>query len=139
MEKKKWFSKIFQGFLRFLIFFCLPFFVNFCIFEVFVYEYFWFFCFYFVIFFCFFRIFGFFWVLEFFEIGLDFFCLYWFLTKLLKLLLKVTKNGQKLPKTAQRAKKASTEGWSPPQELEVGPRSGPYLVVSITNENIHLT
>ena len=27
------------------------------------------------------------------------------------------------------AKKASAEGRSPPQELEVGPRSGPYLLV----------
>ena len=30
---------------------------------------------------------------------------------------------------ARRAKKASAEGRSPPQELEVGPRSGPYLLV----------
>ena len=57
------------------------------------------------------------------------------------LLLKVTKvttGHQKLPKMGQnsiissffarRAKKASAEGRSPPQELEVGPRSGPYLL-----------
>ena len=31
---------------------------------------------------------------------------------------------------AQRAKKASAEGQSSPQELEVGPRSGPYLLVT---------
>ena len=31
---------------------------------------------------------------------------------------------------ARRAKKASAEGRSPPQELEVGPRSGPYLLVA---------
>ena len=31
---------------------------------------------------------------------------------------------------AQGAKKASAEGPSPPKELEVGPRSGPYLLVS---------
>ena len=30
---------------------------------------------------------------------------------------------------AQRAKKAWAKGRSPPQELEVGPRSGPYLLV----------
>ena len=32
---------------------------------------------------------------------------------------------------AQRAKKASAVGRSPLQELEVGPRSGPYLLVVI--------
>ena len=60
------------------------------------------------------------------------------------LLLKVTKvttGHQKLPKVVQnsiissffarRAKKASAEGRSPPQELEVGPRSGPYLLVAV--------
>ena len=30
---------------------------------------------------------------------------------------------------SQRAKKASAEGQRPLQELEVGPRSGPYLLV----------
>ena len=49
----------------------------------------------------------------------------------------VTTGHQKLPKMGQssffsrRAKKASAEGRSPPQELEVGPRSGPYLLVNI--------
>ena len=32
---------------------------------------------------------------------------------------------------ARRAKKAWDEGQSSPQELEVGPRSGPYLLVLI--------
>ena len=32
---------------------------------------------------------------------------------------------------AQRAKKASDEGQSPPQELEVGPHSGPYLLGTV--------
>ena len=32
---------------------------------------------------------------------------------------------------AQRAKKALAEGRCPPQELEVGPCSGPYLLVHI--------
>ena len=65
-----------------------------------------------------------------------------FLSKLLRLLLKVTKvttGHQKMPKIgqnsiissffAQRANKASAEGRSPPQEREVGPRSGLYLLV----------
>ena len=59
-----------------------------------------------------------------------------------RLLLKVTKvttGNQKWLKMgqnntfksffAQRAKKALPEGQSPPQELEEGPRSGPYLLV----------
>ena len=59
------------------------------------------------------------------------------------LLLKVTKvttGQQKLTKMgqnsiitsffAQRVKKASVEGQSPPQELEISPRSGPYLLVT---------
>ena len=62
----------------------------------------------------------------------------------IRLLLKVTKvttGHQKLPKICQnsiiisffarRANKASDEGRSPPQELKVGPRSGPYLLVLI--------
>jgi hypothetical protein len=62
-----------------------------------------------------------------------------FLTPSLRLLLKVTTRHQKLPKMAQNsiistffarwAKKGSDKGWSPPHELEVGPRSGPYLLV----------
>ena len=36
---------------------------------------------------------------------------------------KIAKNGPK------QHKKALAEGPSPPQELEVGPRSGPYLLV----------
>ena len=47
-------------------------------------------------------------------------------------LLLDTKNGPKQHKKfffARMAKKASAEGQSPPQELEVGPRSGPYLLV----------
>ena len=32
---------------------------------------------------------------------------------------------------AQRAKNASAEGGSPPQELKLGPRSGPYLLVKV--------
>ena len=35
------------------------------------------------------------------------------------------------PFFAQRAKKASAKGQSPPQELEVGPRSKPYLLVQV--------
>ena len=62
--------------------------------------------------------------------------------KLQRLLFKFTNvntEHQKWPKMSQnsiirsffarRAKKASAEGRSPPQELEVVPRSGPYLPV----------
>ena len=45
---------------------------------------------------------------------------------------KLPKMGQKSIKSsffARRGKKALAEGRSPPQELEVGPRSGPYLLV----------
>ena len=79
---------------------------------------------------------------EIFRVFLDFFCFLVFLSKLLMLLLKVTKvttGHQKLPKMGQnsiisfffapREKTALAEGRSPPQELEVGPRSGPYLLV----------
>ena len=88
--------------------------------------------------------FGFF---DFFFNVLDFlwiFCFLGFLSKLLMLLLKVTKvttGHQKLLKMGQntiitsffarRAKKASAEGRSPPQEPEVGRRSGPYLLVIV--------
>ena len=45
-------------------------------------------------------------------------------------------NGQKQYKSplfARRAKKALAEDQSPPQELELGPLSGPYLLVVIKN------
>ena len=48
------------------------------------------------------------------------------------------KNGQKSIISSifdQRAKKASAKGQSPPQELEVGPCSGPYLLVSFEIKN----
>ena len=46
------------------------------------------------------------------------------------------------PLFAPRAKKASAKGQSPPQELEVGglevgPRSGPYLLVSVILIALH--
>ena len=81
---------------------------------------------------------AFFWVKNYFFVFLG------FLSKLLMLLLKVTKvttGHQKLPKMgqnsirssffAQRAKKASAEGQSPSQELEEGTRSGSYLLVHL--------
>ena len=55
-------------------------------------------------------------------------------------LLLDTKNGPKQHKKvffARRAKKAAAEDRSPPQELEVGPRSGPYLLVYINNLTDH--
>ena len=36
-------------------------------------------------------------------------------------------------------KKSSTEGKSPPQELEVGPRSGPYLLVWVMKQKVVIT
>ena len=85
--------------------------------------------------------------LDFFLNFLDFrffFVFLGFLSKLLMLLLKVTKvttGHQKLPKMGQcslitsffahRAKKASAKGRSPPQERDVGPCSGPYLLVYV--------
>ena len=78
---------------------------------------------------------------------MDFFVFLGFLSKLLMLLLKVTKvttGHQKLPKMGQnsiissffarRAKKASAEALE--VEVEVGPRSRPYLLV---NENTAYT
>ena len=41
------------------------------------------------------------------------------------------KKGQNSIISSFFAKKASAEGRSPPQELEVGPRSGPYLLVQL--------
>ena len=88
-----------------------------------------------------------FWIFGFFEIFwnyLDFFGFIFFWLLLLMLLLKITKvttGHKKLPKMGQnsiissffarRAKKASAEGRSPPQELEVSPRSGLYLLVQL--------
>ena len=51
-----------------------------------------------------------------------------------RLLPKIAKNGAKQHKSsffAQKGKKASDKGRRPPQELEVGPHSGPYLLVII--------
>ena len=83
-----------------------------------------------------------FWIFEFFWFFLFFWVFFGFISKLLMLLLKVIKvttGHQKLPKVGQnslitsffarRAKQASAEGRSLPQELEVGPRSGPYFLV----------
>ena len=53
---------------------------------------------------------------------------------LLRLLLKVTKvttGHQKWRKMGPNSIISSAEGQSPLQELEVGPRSGPYLLVII--------
>ena len=73
---------------------------------------------------------------------MDFFVFLGFLSKLLRLQLKATKvatKQQKLPKMgessligslfARRVKKALAKGQSSPQYLEVGLRSGPYLLV----------
>ena len=73
-----------------------------------------------------------------------------FLSKLLRLLLKVTKvttGHLKLPKIgknsiissffARRARNALAEGQSPQQELEVGPRSEPYLLAPFKSQITH--
>ena len=109
-------------------------------------DFFWIFFGFFVTFWIFWD-FWIFWIFGFiFLFFLDFFLL--LLLKLLMLLLNVTtgkcyywtpqstKMGQNSIKSnffAQRAKKASAKGQSPPQELEVGPRSGPYLLVEYYN------
>ena len=97
------------------------------------------FVFYFLIFRIFFEIFRIFFLI--------FFGFFGFLSKLLRLQLKVTKvttghqKSQKMAKNsiisnffAQRTKKDSAEGRSPLQELEVGPLSGPYLLVLDNSE-----
>ena len=65
-----------------------------------------------------------------------FFFFYGFFSKLLRLIQKVTKattRHQKWtkmgPNSKIMAKKASDKGRNPSQELEVGPSSGPYLLV----------
>ena len=64
---------------------------------------------------------------------MDFFVFLGFLSKLLLLLIKVNKvttGHQKLPKMGQNSIITSfLLPESPPQELEVGSRSGPYLLV----------
>ena len=69
-----------------------------------------------------------------------FFLVYFKVNRLLLNVTMVNTGHQKLPKMGQNSikssffalsvKKASAEGRSPPQELEVGPRSGPYLLVT---------
>ena len=95
-----------------------------------------------------FGFFGFFWIFGLFKKKKDFlgfFLFFWFLSKLQRLLVNVTRvttRHQKSPKMgknsikrsffARRAKKVLAEGRSPPQDLEVGPRSRPYLLVLVT-------
>ena len=89
-------------------------------------------------FFDFLKFFGFFYFF------LDFFGFLGFFFKV----TNVTTGHQKLPKMGQnsiisfffarRAKKTSAEGRSPPQELEVSPRSGLYLLVLLKQEIISL-
>ena len=54
---------------------------------------------------------------------------------------KMAKNGPKQHNKVficPKGKKGSAEGRSPPQELEVGPRSGPYLLVNYKDKEIHV-
>ena len=66
---------------------------------------------------------------------LDFFGFWKFLSKLLRLVLKVTKVKQHY-KLFLCLKGKKAKGRSPPQELEVGPRNGPYLLV--LNKTVYL-
>ena len=72
-----------------------------------------------------------------------------FFSKLLRLILIVirlllnTKNGHTgkniiIGFFSPKAKKASVTSRSPPQELEVGPRSRPYLIVLFNSQHILL-
>ena len=58
-------------------------------------------------------------------------------------LLLNTKNCQKWAKTALKLffcpKARRAKGQSPPQELKVGPRSGPYLLVNINTYVLNMT
>ena len=110
------------------IFFLLIFdFVGFCFYHYYIYIYIFIFYFYFF--------------------SLSRFFLF-FLSKLLRLLLKVTKvttGHRKSPRMGQNnlisffccPKCKKSLGLSPPQELEVGPRSGPYLLF-ILNQTMWL-
>ena len=113
-----WLGVVLWFFLCFLGFFLVFFFIFF--------YFLWFFLFFYFIFFSDFLMFFFLFIL--------------LLSKLLRLLLnasKVTTGHQKLPKIGQnsiisslfarRAKKASAEGWCPPQELDVVFSSCPYI------------
>ena len=89
------------------------------------------------------------WLLDFFGFlfYLNFYGLFGFFFKLMRLLLKVTKGTtghQKWPKIGKNRKKAFflpeghqkplDKGQSPPQELEVGPSRWPYLLVKYKNQ-----
>ena len=56
-------------------------------------------------------------------------CILFKVTKGLLKVTKVTTGNQKWPKMGQ--KKSSAKGQSPLQELEEGPRSGPYILVRV--------
>ena len=113
-----------------------------------IFGFFWFFGFFmdFWIFFGFFGFFGRFldfWIFWNFLKLFGFFWIYFFLVIVTNVTTKnyqgyywtpkIAKNGPKQHNRlffARKAKKASAEAQSPPQELEIGPRSGPYLLVS---------
>ena len=48
---------------------------------------------------------------------------------------KIGQNSIISPFLPEGQKKPTAEGQSPPQELEVGPRSGPYFLVYYKNSN----
>ena len=72
----------------------------------------------------------------------DFFLYFFYFFKLIRLILKVSKVTKKKwpnigknsiisPFFGRRGKTASDKGRIPPQELEIGPHSGTYLLVCI--------
>ena len=138
--EKKWIFEIFWDFFRFSDFWTI--FDNFLIFLFFFYGFFNLFLIFWVFldFLDFFWIFWIFWTFFGFGDFLKFFEIFWiFFVIVINVTTKcyhgyywtpkMGQNSIKSPLFARRAKKTSAEGRSPPQELEVGPRSGPYLLV----------
>ena len=94
---------------------------------------------FFWIFWIFFGLFGFFG--RFLDFGIFWNCLDFFFVIVTNVTTKCYHGYYWTPKMGQNSIKssffASAEGRSPPQELEVGPSSGPYLLVTI-NSNVDL-
>ena len=149
--KKKTFDFFFKIFVFFTIFYFFWFLWFIIDFGIFLKLFFWIFDSFWIFLkdiFRFFRFFGIFWIFWiFFEIlnfSLDFLVFFGISFKVNKVTTKSYRGYYWAPKIAKnwpkqdnklsffcpRAKKASAEGQSPPQELEVGPCSGPYLLVS---------
>ena len=72
----------------------------------------------------------------FFDFFLNFFCFFGIPLKITKVRTKSYQGYYWAPKIAKNGpkqhNKLSSKAWSPPQELDVGPHSGPYLLVQVT-------